>query len=81
MGLMQLGSIELEVLGVIAKIELSSGRMARFDDAENRSACKTLDELGLVAITDSKAMTIACMRDDGRAELEERGFYRGRPHS
>lgn len=80
MALMQLSTIETDVLGIVARIEISYGRMARFDDAEDRKTCRTLDELGLLAITDTKTLTVACMRDDGRSELAERGFYRGGSH-
>lgn len=80
---MQLNSLELDVLGVVAAIELKHHRMARFDDAQNRRACHTLDELGLVSMQDGiedggQASTIACMRDQGRDELRLRGFYRSR---
>lgn len=75
---MHLNTLELDVLGVVADIELKHHRMAQFDTEENRRACLTLSELGLVTTVDGTGSTIACMRETGRDELTERGFYRSR---
>lgn len=80
MGLMQLSSVEVDLLSVIARIEVVDCRAARFDTVENCATCQTLDDLGLIATSVKKDLTVACMREDGRSELAERGFYRGGSH-